>query len=166
MSLTLLLNFILGKWKKTVDLSTIQNMVIARQQGTTMDALQPILARMAMEFMEEIVYENANTMVTGLARSHAAEEVSFIIHCSCKFINSHDEIYMYVYVHPKVCGHLKDPEYGHCKTNGEHYGSVATYSCNDGYILYGGSRSRKCLDDGYWSGKEPQCRKCKLEELN
>ena len=35
-------------------------------------------------------------------------------------------------------------------------GTVATYSCADGYELVGEER-RTCLVDGTWRGDEPQC---------
>ena len=41
-------------------------------------------------------------------------------------------------------------------TNGNLFGSVATYTCVDGYFLVGDS-SISCLDSGSWSGKEPVC---------
>ena len=36
-------------------------------------------------------------------------------------------------------------------------GTVATYSCADGYELVG-EENRTCLVDGTWTGAEPQCR--------
>ena len=35
-------------------------------------------------------------------------------------------------------------------------GTVATYSCADGYELVG-EEKRTCLVDGTWTGTEPQC---------
>ena len=35
-------------------------------------------------------------------------------------------------------------------------GTVATYSCADGYELVG-DKNRTCLVDGTWTGVEPQC---------
>jgi len=37
------------------------------------------------------------------------------------------------------------------------FGSLATYHCNPGYILWGNA-SRLCGDDGRWSGGTPQCK--------
>ena len=37
------------------------------------------------------------------------------------------------------------------------YGSVATYHCNPGYILWGNA-SRLCVQDGAWTGTQPQCK--------
>ena len=63
----------------------------------------------------------------------------------------------------KDCGPIKDPVHGHCKVTGEYYGDSATYICDDGYALYGGDTIRKCGDDGYWAGKAPICKRCKLQ---
>ena len=41
-------------------------------------------------------------------------------------------------------------------TNGNLFGSVATYTCLDGYSLVGDS-SITCLASGSWSNKEPVC---------
>jgi len=35
-------------------------------------------------------------------------------------------------------------------------GSVATYSCNEGYVLCG-SKNRTCQSNGSWSGLPPEC---------
>lgn len=37
------------------------------------------------------------------------------------------------------------------------YGSLATYHCNPGYILWGNA-SRLCAEDGEWTGGQPQCK--------
>ena len=37
------------------------------------------------------------------------------------------------------------------------YGSLATYHCNPGYILWGNA-SRLCSEDGEWNGVQPQCK--------
>ena len=36
-------------------------------------------------------------------------------------------------------------------------GSVATYTCDSGYVLLGGSQQRTCQDNGTWDGTEPSC---------
>ena len=36
-------------------------------------------------------------------------------------------------------------------------GTVATYSCADGYELVGEENRRTCLVDVTWAGAEPQC---------
>lgn len=54
------------------------------------------------------------------------------------------------------CEDLLDPENGRVDTSGgTTEGSVATYTCNEGYNLKGES-SRTCTTSG-WSGKEPSC---------
>ena len=57
-----------------------------------------------------------------------------------------------------VCGPLDDPNNGHVDTSqGTTRGSVATYSCNNGYRLKG-SNTRSCGYYGRWSGSaEPIC---------
>ena len=55
------------------------------------------------------------------------------------------------------CPYLKAPSYGKIRIDGHGYSSVAYYSCDYGYELYGPS-SRKCLHGGSWYGKEPICR--------
>ncbi len=37
------------------------------------------------------------------------------------------------------------------------FSSLATYSCNPGYTLTGGSRTRLCLSGGIWDGSAPVC---------
>ncbi len=37
-------------------------------------------------------------------------------------------------------------------------GTVATHTCNDGFILGAGSETRTCLETGRWSGFIPVCR--------
>ena len=39
--------------------------------------------------------------------------------------------------------------------------STAKYECNDGFVLTGDDRVRKCLTGGSWSGKPPLC-ECKF----
>ena len=36
-------------------------------------------------------------------------------------------------------------------------GSVATYTCDSGYVLVGGSQQRTCQDNGTWDGNELSC---------
>ncbi|XP_035514372.1 sushi domain-containing protein 2 isoform X1 [Morone saxatilis] len=54
------------------------------------------------------------------------------------------------------CGWLPTPRNG--KKNGTRYleGSTLSFTCNEGYILYG-STERTCLDDGTWTGKQTNC---------
>ena len=56
-----------------------------------------------------------------------------------------------------VCGVLTNPENGQVSyTNGTSFGQTATYSCDKGYNLFGGS-IRTCQVTGVWSGSEPTC---------
>ena len=56
---------------------------------------------------------------------------------------------------------MEDIEYGKVDHKGVNVGDKANYSCDYGYKLVG-TRTRKCLYDGNWSGKEPKCKKRKL----
>ena len=67
---------------------------------------------------------------------------------------------------PKAgCEDLPDPDYGKVKQTGNHVGAKATYTCDYGYRLYG-SKTRKCLDNGYWSDDEPECKRSELDDIN
>ncbi|CAJ1069461.1 sushi domain-containing protein 2 [Xyrichtys novacula] len=54
------------------------------------------------------------------------------------------------------CGWLPTPRNG--EKNGTHYleDDMLSFSCIDGYILYG-STERTCLHDGTWTGERPHC---------
>ena len=56
------------------------------------------------------------------------------------------------------CGDLTDPDNGAVSLSGTTYNSVATYSCDSGYVLMGDDM-RTCLDTGVWSGSAPTCGK-------
>ena len=56
-----------------------------------------------------------------------------------------------------VCPELMDPDNGSVQLSDMVFGSIATYTCETGYIL-NGSMSRDCMADGQWSGEEdPFC---------
>lgn len=54
------------------------------------------------------------------------------------------------------CATLVDPENGQVEVTGQTLGSVATYSCEDGFVLMG-DRARECGPAGQWSGEAPVC---------
>ena len=54
------------------------------------------------------------------------------------------------------CGNLQNPRFGRVVLTGTTFGSTATYSCQRGYILVGGS-TRTCQANGQWSGQAPVC---------
>ena len=54
------------------------------------------------------------------------------------------------------CGDLANPRNGRVDLSGTTFGSTATYSCNQDYML-DGPRTRNCQADGSWSGREPTC---------
>ena len=39
------------------------------------------------------------------------------------------------------------------------FGSQATYTCNDGFVISSGDDTRTCEANGEWSGSEPTCGK-------
>ena len=55
------------------------------------------------------------------------------------------------------CETLKNPANGRVSyAGGTTYGQTATYSCNTGYTLVGGS-AHTCQSTGDWSGSAPTC---------
>ena len=56
------------------------------------------------------------------------------------------------------CPDLPDPVDGSVELrSGTEVGSIAVYSCNEGFVLFGGFSIRQCGSDGMWSGKAPVC---------
>jgi len=54
------------------------------------------------------------------------------------------------------CGSLANPKNGRVELTGTTFGSTATYSCQNGFILVGSS-TRTCQINGLWSGRAPVC---------
>ncbi|XP_070558976.1 clotting factor C-like isoform X2 [Ptychodera flava] len=54
------------------------------------------------------------------------------------------------------CQEPESPNNGEVRTDSNLQGSRASYSCNQGYQLFG-PRSRTCLSNGVWSGALPEC---------
>lgn len=54
------------------------------------------------------------------------------------------------------CGTLTAPQYGIVTLTGTSPGSIATYHCNNGFVL-NGDQERQCSETGVWSGYEPLC---------
>ena len=64
----------------------------------------------------------------------------------------------YVLLTVVTCPSLIDPNNGRVFTSNNNYPSIATYTCNTGYILTpsdGGTRV--CGADGEWTGVIPTC---------
>lgn len=60
-----------------------------------------------------------------------------------------------------MCPSLMNPENGRVDFT-TNVGDIATYTCDDEYIL-SGSSTRLCLASGMWSGNAPTCN-CKLSK--
>lgn len=54
------------------------------------------------------------------------------------------------------CGNLLAPENGNVVVSSTDVGSIATYTCNNGYRIRGVSE-RECLVNGTWSQEPPIC---------
>ena len=59
---------------------------------------------------------------------------------------------------PDGCPTLTDPASGDVNFNSTEIGSMANYSCNEGFIL-NGNATRICQDNGEWSGDDPTCQR-------
>lgn len=62
-------------------------------------------------------------------------------------------------VHPAVvvdCGSLTSPLQGYVLIAESTFGSIANYSCFEGYEL-DGNMTRTCLECGNWTGNDPMC---------
>ena len=62
------------------------------------------------------------------------------------------------------CSELSHPAYGSVNLTGTTPSSVATYTCNKGFQLYG-EKIRTCSGTKGWTGTKPACR-CELEGHN
>ena len=79
--------------------------------------------------------------------------MSQCVDVSCHSINCDHSIQLDLH----ACAELTDPANGNVDvTDGTNTGSVATYSCDDGYTL-SGSETRTCEEGGLWSGDAPVC---------
>ena len=56
-----------------------------------------------------------------------------------------------------TCLELPNPENGLVTITGTDIGDLATYSCNEGFVLEGDA-TRTCGQPGFWSGAEPICK--------
>ena len=54
------------------------------------------------------------------------------------------------------CTALENPNNGVVTTTGQRPGDLASYSCNEGYIIQGDD-TRVCQNSGEWSGDAPTC---------
>ena len=66
-------------------------------------------------------------------------------------------MFLYLFFPTAVdCGPLDPPMDGSVTLTGTVFGSVATYSCNDGFGLEG-EETRECQANSQWSGEAPTC---------
>ena len=56
------------------------------------------------------------------------------------------------------CPALKDPENGSVDDGDNLPGTIAKYTCDDGFRLVGSSK-RPCQKDGSWAGEAPICKR-------
>ena len=57
-----------------------------------------------------------------------------------------------------VCPDLQNPPDGVVSlSDGTAFGSQATYTCNDGFVISSGDDTRTCEANGEWSGTIPTC---------
>ena len=61
-----------------------------------------------------------------------------------------------LFISAGVCNELSHPDNGFVMWTGLTSGSFAVYICNIGFMMTG-ERIRTCMDNGMWSGQEPNC---------
>ena len=65
-------------------------------------------------------------------------------------------VIIYLFFAVVLCSVLQDPINGSVEYSGVNAGSVAQYSCDEGFMLEGVT-IRVCQADGLWSGDAPTC---------
>ena len=55
-----------------------------------------------------------------------------------------------------ICDDLSNPDNGFVDQPSNSVGTVATYDCNNGFVIVGNDE-RTCQDNGEWSGEDPFC---------
>ena len=63
-----------------------------------------------------------------------------------------------------TCPILTNPDNGIVDVTNNNFESIATYACDTGYNLTGGSTTRTCGSDGVWSDSDPTCTR-KLNQI-
>ena len=58
------------------------------------------------------------------------------------------------------CPQLQDPANGAVSQPNNVTGTIATYTCDPGFVLVG-SETQMCMTDGTWSGQPPTCSESK-----
>ncbi|CAI8000473.1 Sushi, von Willebrand factor type A, EGF and pentraxin domain-containing protein 1, partial [Geodia barretti] len=65
---------------------------------------------------------------------------------------------------PIDCGILEDIFNGFVEFDSTLFGSIASYTCRDGFVLMG-KGIRQCIESGQWSGDEPVCQEVNCGQL-
>ena len=94
----------------------------------------------------------ARKMESGLGQTQSAN-VSFDIFHYHKQANNLHRLTFVVIV---LCPDLTTPANGNVNQPGNTVETVATYTCNNGYVLVG-DESRTCRENGKWTGEDPTC---------
>lgn len=72
-------------------------------------------------------------------------------------------IFFVVFFTAVRCEILQNPMFGGVQTDLQNsVGSRATYFCNSNFRLTNGDQFRMCLEDGNWTGMEPECSKSQI----
>lgn len=64
-----------------------------------------------------------------------------------------------------TCGDPGTPGHGSRQESDFRTKSTVRYACDTGYILHG-SEERKCLANGSWTGRQPECKGNLKQKLN
>ena len=79
---------------------------------------------------------------------------------------AHCSDFIFSYTVAVDCGNLANPTNGRVDLTGTTFGSIATYTCNSGFILANGNRIRQCGANEQWSGTAPNCVRKLLHNYN
>ena len=84
--------------------------------------------------------------------------LSKLLHLLVTYHTLHSLLAFSVPLSAVTCPRLMAPTNGQVAHQSLELNSVATYSCNPGYVLEGGA-TRLCLLDGSWGGQAPLCKR-------
>ena len=78
-----------------------------------------------------------------------------------RYVNSNGYISSFQFL-AVTCKALSNPQHGrllNCDSQqdrDDEYGSICSFQCNEGYVMYGSS-TLSCKTDGNWSSQAPRC---------